>query len=179
MQTFKIKITKTAAWILFGLWLGNLNVAWAETNLKAPDSALKAREHLQHQGMDHSKHNMQADQTGGFRGVFYGYLPCKEKGCDGIKQTLSLKPKNNYLLVTQYAKDSTREYYEKGKYEWNDKNRRLVLTPKKGGAVRLYAIQDESALLMLKSDGSLFPGSQDDYTLSRSDKANTREVHIH
>jgi hypothetical protein len=180
MQTLNIKIKKNVPLIFFGAWLSTLNVAWAKSDMQLQEEALKARESIRHEGMDHSLHANQADQTGGFRGVFYGYLPCKEKDCDGIKQTLSLKPRNNYLLVTQYARESSREYYEKGKYDWNDKTHTLTLTPNKEDATkRLYTIQDEGAIVMLDSDGKPMSGNQKDYTLSRSDKSKTRQVHIH
>ena len=155
------------------------NIAWAESDMQLQEKALKARERSHQEGMDHSKHMTSDDQTGGFRGVFYGYLPCDQKDCDGIKQTLSLKPRNNYLLVTQYARESSREYYEKGKYDWNEATRTLVLTPKKEAPKRLYTIQDEGALVTLDSDGKSMNGDQESYTLRRSDKANTRQVHIH
>jgi len=163
-----------------GLAYGN---AWAESDMQLQEKALKAREMQRHEGMDHSKHAVPAeaaDETGGFRGVFYGYLPCNEAGCSGIKQTLSLKPRSNYLLVTQYAKDSSmREYYDKGKYDWNDSTRILTLTSNKNGDKRLYTIQNEGELVQLDSNGKAMPGDQDDYTLSRSDKSKTRQVHIH
>ncbi len=147
--------------------------------MQLQEKALKARESSRHEGMDHSAHTDPADSTGGFRGVFYGYLPCKEKDCDGLKMTLSLKPKNNYLVVTQYAKESSREYYDKGKYNWDDKTRILSLTSNKNGAKRQFTIKDEGTLVQLNNDGAPMPGDQDDYTLRRSDKAKSREVHIH
>ena len=129
--------------------------------------------------MDHAAHNPPADETEGFRGVFYGYLPCKEKDCDGFKMTLSLKQKNNYLLVTQYAKASSREFYEKGKYEWDDKTHILSLAANKNDLNRKFSIKDEGTLTQLNSDGTLIPGDQEAYTLRRSDKSKSREVHIH
>lgn len=179
MQTLNRKIKNGVTWIFFGAWLSVCNTAWAESDMQLQEKALKARESSRHQGMDHSAHQAQADSSGGFRGVFYGYLPCPEKDCDGIKMTLSLKPKNNYLLVTQYARESSREYYEKGKYDWDDKNGRLTLNAKKDGSQRLFAIQDDGAIVQLNGDGSSVAGDQDAYTLRRSDKAKTREVHIH
>lgn len=176
------KIIKNVTLIFCGALLSTLNVAWAESDMQLQEKALKARESIRHQGMDmdHSAHsNDAADQTGGFRGVFYGYLPCKEKDCDGFKMTLSLKPKSNYLLVTQYARESSREYYDKGKYDWDDKTHILTLTSNKDAVKRLFQIQDESALVQLTSDGGAMPGKKDDYTLRRSDKSKTREVHIH
>lgn len=167
--------------MVFGALLSTFNAAWAKSDMELQEEALKAREAQRHEGMNHAMHAKQDDKTSGFRGVFYGYLPCEQAGCDGIKQTLSLKPRNNYLLVTQYTKEfSMREYYEKGKYDWDDKTHILTLTPNKGDAAkRLYTIQDESALIQLDSDGGPMSGDQEDYTLSRSDKGKTRQVHIH
>ncbi|MGZ5001396.1 MAG: copper resistance protein NlpE [Methylomonas sp.] len=179
MQTLNRKIKKNVTLIFFGALLSTFNVAWAESDMQLQEKALKARESSRHEGMDHSAHADPADSTGGFRGVFYGYLPCKEKDCDGLKMTLSLKPKNNYLVVTQPAKESSREYYDKGKYNWDDKTRILSLTSNKDGAKRQFTIQDEGALVLLNTDGKPMPGDQDDYTLRRSDKAKSREVHIH
>ena len=179
MQTLNKKIKINVALLVFGALFLTSNIAGAESDMQLQEKALKARERSHQEGMDHSKHVNSEDPTGGFRGVFYGYLPCDQKDCDGIKQTLSLKPRNNYLLVTQYARESSREYYEKGKYDWNDTTRKLVLTPKKEAAKRLYTIKDEGALVTLDGDGKAMSGDQESYTLRRSDKANTRQVHIH
>jgi uncharacterized lipoprotein NlpE involved in copper resistance len=117
------------------------------------------------------------DEKQKFRGVYYGYLPCED--CDGIKSTLSLKNKNNYLLVTQYAKTSTREYFEKGKYVWDDKLSRVTLTSRKDSSIRKYHIKDEGTLILLNSDGTAMKVDQDKYTLLRGDTVKTRAVHIH
>lgn len=180
MHTLHKTIKNNVALLVFGTCLACFNSAWAKSDMQLQEEALKAREMTRHGGMDHSMHEKADDNTGGFRGVFYGYLPCTEKDCDGIKQTLSLKPRNNYLLVTQPAKPSSREFYEKGKYEWNDKTRTLTLLPKKEGAgKRLYTIEDEGALVTLDDKGHTMAGDQEAYTLRRSDKTKTREVHIH
>jgi hypothetical protein len=179
MQTFIRKIRKNVTLIFFGVLLSTLNVAWAESDKQLQEKTLKAREMTRQQSMDHSAHADLMDKTEGFRGVFYGYLPCKEKDCDGFKMTLSLKQKNNYLLVTQYAKASTREYYDKGKYNWDDKTHTLSLTSSKNDTKRVFSIKDEGTLIHLNSDGTPMPGDQDDYALERSDKAKSREVHIH
>lgn len=180
MQTLNKIIKKNVTVIVFAACLASLNAAQAESDMQLQEKALKARESGRHGDMDHSAHiSAGTEQTAGFRGVFYGYLPCKEKDCDGIKMTLSLKPKNNYLLVTQYAKESSREHYDKGKYDWDDKSHMLSLTSNKDGTVRRYTILDESALVQLTSDGTPLAGDPEDYTLRRSDKAKSREVHIH
>lgn len=179
MQTLTRKIKNNVALICFGAFLSVLNSASAESDKQLQEKTLKAREMIHQQNMDHSAHSNIADETAGFRGVFYGYLPCKEKDCDGFKMTLSLKQKSNYLLVTQYARASSREYYDKGKYNWDDKARILTLTSNKDASKRLFTIKDEGTLIHINNDGTFMPGDQDDYALERSDKAKSREVHIH
>lgn len=179
MQTLTKKTKKNVTLIFFAALLPVFSHAWAESDKQLQEKTLKAREMIHQKGMDHSAHAKLADQTEGFRGVFYGYLPCDQEDCDGFKMTLSLKQKNNYLLVTQYAKASSREYYDKGKYDWDDKKNLLTLTSNKNAAKRLFSIKDDGELIHLNQDGSPMPGSQDDYTLARSDKSKSREVHIH
>lgn len=182
MQTSPRKITTNVALIVAGSLLPMLNPAWAESDKQLQEKTLKAREMIHKQAEDHSAHANHgeiADKTEGFRGVFYGYLPCDQPDCDGLKMTLSLKPKSNYLLVTQYAKESSREYYDKGKYEWDDKTHLLSLASKKDGTKRLFTIKDEGSLIFLNANGTPRAGNQDAYTLERSDKAKSREVHIH
>ena len=127
---------------------------------------------------DHSKHsNDVVDESQQFRGVFYGYLPCDD--CAGVKMTLSLKNKQNYLLVTQYARSSNKEYYEKGSYEWDEATKIVVLTARKEKKVQKYRIENEGALVKLKSDGTAHNGNPDKYTLFRTDKKKSRSIHIH
>lgn len=179
MKKINTKITKNGIVIIFNALLFTCNSAWAESDMQLMEKALKIREGSEHAGMDHSAHAKAEDDSKIFRGVFYGYLPCDQKDCDGIKMTLSLKQKNNYLLVTQYAKASSREYYDKGKYVWDEQAKLLTLTSKKNGGKRLFSIQDEAALVQLNSDGTPVPGNQKDYTLNRGDSIKTRQVHIH
>lgn len=167
--------TKNFTLIFFSTLLSASQAVMAESDMELQEKVLKAREMNQHQGMDHASHS--ADETPGFRGIFYGYLPCKD--CDGIKMSLSLKQNNNYLLVTQYAKESSREFYEKGKYTWDDKTHNLLLTPNKNVATRQFNIEDEGTLIQLSNNGTPMVGDQDQYTLRRSDKVKSRQVHIH
>ena len=141
--------------------------AMAESDKQMQDKLLRARESLQQGG--HAAHPNTSDKGPDFRGVFYGYLPCKEEDCSGVKMTLSLKRNNGYLLVTQPAKSSSREFYEKGKFTWNDDTRTVVLTPKDKSAIAQYRIVDEGTLIQLNSDGAPIAGDQDDYTLRRGD----------
>lgn len=179
MQTLTRKTKKNVTLIFFAALLPVFSNVWAESDKQLQEKTLKAREMIHQKDMDHSAHAKLADKTEGFRGVFYGYLPCDQADCDGFKMTLSLKQKNNYLLVTQYARASSREYYDKGKYDWDDKKNLLTLTSNKDAGKRLFSIKDDGALIHLNQDGSPMPGSQDDYTLERSDKSKSREVHIH
>ena len=175
------KIIKSLACLLFGSFFLTLNAAVAESDMQLQEKALKAREMMRHEGMmDHASHSTaDASDPNGFRGVFYGYLPCDNKDCDGLKMTLSLKQKNNYLLVTQNAMASTREYYEKGKYDWNEKNHTVTLQPNNNLPAKVLSMVDETALVVLGADGKTLPSDQEAHTLRRSDKSKTRDVHIH
>lgn len=176
MQLLNMLIPRLYPIIALGALLTPLHVAWAETDKQIQENALKARE-LSHGAMDHSAH---ADAAKGkFRGVFYGYLPCHEPECDGIKMTLSLNAKNNYLLVIQPAKPQNRESFEKGKYDWDEQEGVVSLNPNKNAPQRRLAIKDDGRLLYLTSDGAHLRGDQDRYLLERSDQANNREMHIH
>jgi len=165
------------ALIFLGILSISFNPAMAElSDMQAMGEVQKARE-LARQNGDHSKHLKPVDESQKFRGVYYGYLPCKH--CAGIKMTLSLKNKKNYLLVTQYAQASTKEFYEKGKYDWDDKSAMVTLTARKDSSIRKLRIKDEGSLIVLTSDGARMKGSQGQYTLLRNDMRKSREVHIH
>lgn len=181
MKTLNKKITKNVTLIFFSALLPILNTAWAESDKQLQEKALKAREMVHQGSMDHAEHANKepVDETGGFKGVFYGYLPCQETDCKGLKMTLSLKQKNNYLLVTQYARESSREFYEKGKFNWDEQTHIVSLTPNKDVPKHQFTIKDASTIIQLSGNGTPFPGNQDDYTLRRSDVAKSREVHIH
>ena len=169
---------KKALLVVFIALLSSLNAVWAETDMQLQEKALKARELSQQGVMDHSAHDNPAKGADKFRGVFYGYLPCHEDNCDGLKMTLSLNPKNNYLLVIQPAKPQNRESFEKGKYAWDDTKGIVLLTPNNDAPLRRLAIKDEGTLLYL-DDRMPVPSDQDRYLLQRSDKAGNREMHIH
>lgn len=154
------------------------NPVWAESDKEIQEKALKARE--QNQGaVDHSAHIGSEAAAGQFRGVFYGYLPCHEKDCNGLKMTLSLNINNKYLLVSQPAKVFNRESFEKGTYEWDETKGILLLTPYQNAPRRKLAIKDEGTLLYLSEEAMAKSGDQDEYLLKRADKAGNREMHIH
>jgi hypothetical protein len=177
MQTFKKQLKQNLALISFGvMFLTSVSVT-AATDLTAQEKFLKAKAANHEQDVDHSQHSNTTDDGMKFHGVFYGFLPCDN--CNGLKMTLSLKDNHNYLLVTQPAKESTREYYEKGKYIWDDANKSLTLVPRNEGDTRQYAIKDEGTIAQLK-DGKEIVGEQAErYKLRRSDTVKSREVHIH
>jgi hypothetical protein len=175
MQTLKKQLKQNLTLISFSTLLLALHPAMAKTDFEAQESFLRARVNSQ---TDHSAHTAPVDKSIDFHGVFYGYLPCND--CNGIKTTLSLKNNNNYLLVTQPARESSREFYEKGKYSWNDETKIVVLTPRDGSATRQFRIEDEGTLIQLNSDGTSMPRELiERYTIRRSDTVKSREVHIH
>lgn len=162
--------------IFFSLLL-SASPAMAKTDIEAQQNFAKALAKSRQSETDHSAHKP-IDKSLDFHGIFYGYLPCND--CDGIKSTLSLKQNNNYLLVTQPARDSSREYYEKGKYKWDEENHLLILTSRKDSSTRQFLIKDEGTIVQLNSDGTRMSEElEDDYTLQRSDTVKSREVHIH
>ena len=170
-------LLKSISILFFGANLFSLNPAMAESDKQMQDRLLRQREALQRGG--HEGHAADVSKGPDFRGVYYGYFPCQEEDCSGIKMTLSLKRNNNYLLVTQPAKPSSREFYEKGKFTWNDDTRTVALSPKDNSAGKQYRIIDEGTLIQLNADGSATAGYQDDYTLRRGDTVKSREMHIH
>lgn len=173
MQTLKITLKQKLALVLLSAFTSHS--ALANSDVQMMREVQKARE-AGRAGVDHSQHKKTVKESEKFRGIFYGYLPCED--CDGIKTTLSLKNKNNYLLVTQYAKTSTREFFEKGKYTWDEKSQRVILTSRKDASIRTYYIKNEGALVLLNNNGSPMK-NKDKYTLLRSDMKKTRTVHIH
>jgi uncharacterized lipoprotein NlpE involved in copper resistance len=177
MRAFNNQLKHNLALFLFGSLL-SAAPAMAATDIEAQEGFARARSNNQQAGTDHSAHQNHADQSQEFHGIFYGFLPCSD--CTGVKTTLSLKQKNSYLLVTQPARESSREFYERGKYKWDDENRTVVLTPTKGGTKsRRYHIEDEGTLIQLNEDGTRITQEADRYILRSSDIYKSREVHIH
>lgn len=172
IKSIKLKLTL----ILLSILTSAISPAIAESDMKMMEAVQKARAKSK-QHKNHLMDEKSVDESQKFRGIYYGYLPCKD--CAGIKMTLSLKNKKNYLLVTQYAQASNREYFEKGKYDWDDKSGIVTLTARKSSNIQKFRIKDEGALIKLTEEGAAMKGSQDDYTLLRSDKNKSRAVHIH
>lgn len=176
MKTQKISLKQKFTVLTLSIFIISINPAIARSDKEMMADVQKARQMKRKDG-DHVEHFKPLEKDQQFRGVYYGYLPCET--CAGIKMTLSLKHRKNYLLVTQYAQASNKEFYEKGKYDWNEKTNTLTLTAKKNVGVRKFRIKDESTIIKLKKDGMRMEGNQDKYALTRSDKNKAREVHIH
>ncbi|WP_262967338.1 copper resistance protein NlpE [Methylobacter psychrophilus] len=177
MPVLTKRLKQQLALISFSLLLSG-SLAMAATDTTMQESFVKARIKNHQQSTDHSAHVAPIDKSLDFHGIFYGYLPCKD--CNGIKSTLSLKQNNNYLLVTQPAKESSREFYEKGKYTWNEEKHTVVLTSRNEANIRQYLIKDEGTLILLNADGTQMKGDDEDsYALRSSDTVKSREIHIH
>jgi uncharacterized lipoprotein NlpE involved in copper resistance len=159
MQTAKQQLKQRLSFIFFFALCFIGAQAWAET--------------------EHAGHAKNEDRSAEWHGVYYGLGPCDD--CLGLKMTLSLNQKQNYLIVLQYARPGSREIYEKGKYLWDDTSRSVELTPRKGkGIPRKYLIQDENALVELDENGKPLTGSDPErYILRRSDTVKNREIHFH
>ncbi len=170
----KKSLTPQLTVLLISALFSTYSSVMAETDFASQERLLRARVKNYEQKTDHSAHLKPVEKHLEFHGVFYGYLPCTD--CNGIKATLSLKQNNNYLLVTQPAKESSKEFYEKGKYTWDDDNQIVVLTSRKDGLKRQYYIENDGALVQMNNDGMRM---STDFTLRRSDTVKAREVHIH
>ncbi|MCK5353706.1 MAG: copper resistance protein NlpE N-terminal domain-containing protein [Methyloprofundus sp.] len=176
MKALTTPLKQKLGLILLSALCVSFNPAMAKSDKQIMAEVQKARE-LAQQDADHSKHKEPVDESQAFRGVYYGYLPCDH--CAGIKMTLSLKNKKNYLLVTQYAQASNKEFYEKGKYIWDEKQSMVTLVSRKDGSKRMLYIEDDATLVVLDPNGKFMKGNRDKYSLLRSDKNTSREVHIH
>jgi NlpE N-terminal domain len=174
MHTFIKPILRGAALVSLTVLL---SPASANSDKIMQDMLLRQRESKQ---MDEHEGHQQVPSNGpDFKGVYYGYYPCNEADCAGIKITLSLKRSNNYLLVRQPAKQSSREFYEKGKFAWNEDTKTVVLIHKDNTPGGQYRIVNDDTLIQLNPDGTAVAGDQDDYTLKRGDSVKSREMHIH
>ena len=165
------------ALLLLGFLAISFNPYVDKSDMEIMAEVQKTRAKLRNE-KDPLKHKMMMEEESQkFRGVFYGYLPCDD--CAGVKMTLSLKNKQNYLLVTQYARSSNKEYYNKGKYEWNTQTNIVTLTARKDGEIQKYRIEDAGELILLKPNGNNLDGKQSQYSLLRTDKNKARTIHIH
>lgn len=161
--------------LALSIFCATSSFATAATDTSAQENFLRAKV-MNHQ--NHENHIAPIDKSKDFHGVFYGFLPCDD--CNGMKTTLSLKQNNHYLLVTQPARESSREFFEKGKYEWNDETQTVTLKPRNDAPEKQFQIKDEGTLVQFNSSGRPYAGDlADRYTLRRSDTVKSREVHIH
>jgi len=180
MKALTITLKQKLTLVLLSALVLPFNSATAKSDLEIMGEVQRAR--VLERGEDHSQHLKPAEKGQQFRGVYYGYLPCDY--CAGIKMTLSLKNKKNYLLVIQYAQASNKEFYEKGKYIWDDITRTVTLVERankknKDKSNRIFQIKDDSTLVQLTSEGKRMKGNQKDYSLLRADSMKNRTVHIH
>ena len=153
------------------------NPAMAESNLQTKEAVKNVKEKSRKHG-NHSKDTTLVDKNKKqFHGVFYGYLPCED--CDGTQTTLSLKNKNNYLLVTQPAKASSREFFDKGKYIWDDETNTVTLTSRKTSKIKKYHIEDEETLFMIDAKGAPIKGEKSKYSLRKRDMKQSTKMHNH
>lgn len=110
-------------------------------------------------------------------GVYYGFLPCAD--CVGIKTTLALNKNNSYILITQYAGKSDREFVEKGKFTSGDKADILILTSRDGSNSRQY-FAAKDMLIQLDDTGNRISGKlADRYILHRTDVTEKAQSHAH
>ncbi len=176
MQAFTITLNQKLTLLLLSILTIAFNPAMAKSDMQIMGEVQKARE-MSRKNVDHSQHVKPVDKSQQYRGVYYGYLPCDF--CAGIKMTLSLKNKKNYLLVTQYAQSSNREFFEKGKYTWDANSDTVTLVSRKDSSIRKLRIKNEGTLVVLGKDGQPMEGNQKQYSLLRTDKNKARALHIH
>ncbi|WP_428357752.1 copper resistance protein NlpE N-terminal domain-containing protein [Methyloprofundus sp.] len=77
------------------------------------------------------------------------------------------------------AASSNKEFYEKGKYTWDDISSTVTLVSRKDSSKQKLHIKNAAILIMLSPNGTPMKGKQDKYALVRSDQNKSREVHIH
>ncbi len=107
-------------------------------------------------------------------GLYFGFIPCDD--CQGIKTTLALNANNSYVLLTQYAGKSDREFVEKGKFNISENGEKLVLTPKKGGIDQQQYLIDDDMLVKLDEEGNrITKDGADRYILHRKDIVKKRD----
>lgn len=149
MRIFGRKPGAIAAISLFGAMIFGVSPTVAETT---------ADEHHQHQPAK------QQD----WPGIYNGFTPCAD--CFGIKTTLALNKNNTYILLTQFAGKSEREYVEKGSYTLNSDDKLIELTPRKGGKDNQKYLIGDNTLTQLDANGKRFTGKDAErYTLRRTD----------
>jgi copper homeostasis protein (lipoprotein) len=149
MRTTRLKYKQILPFIIFlAFFSGNASVL-AETA----------------EATDNDAHH--AEQSLDWPGLYYGFMPCDD--CNGIKTTLALNKNGTYALYTQHMGKSEREFIEKGKFTWGNKDNVIVLTPRKGQSSQQYFV-GENVLIKLDEDGNRITGKlAERYVLHRKD----------
>jgi uncharacterized lipoprotein NlpE involved in copper resistance len=149
MQTCKQKIKKTLVFSLFITVFSAYSPVFAETvgaNVKDTH--------------EHAQTNAE------WPGIYIGFLPCAD--CVGVKTTLALNKNNSYILITQNAGKSDREYVQKGKFAAGAIANTIVLTAKDGSTSHHYLAEGDK-LVQLDSQGNRITGKlADRYVLTRN-----------
>lgn len=150
MQTLQQKISNLPVFLLVILIFLSFKPAFAKDETSTPPKTL----------------NMS--------GLYFGFIPCDD--CKGIKTTLALNANNSYVLLTQYAGKSDREFVEKGKFNISENGEKLVLTPKKGGIDQQQYLIDDDMLVKLDEEGNrITKDGADRYILHRKDIVKKRD----
>ncbi|MEO1879617.1 MAG: copper resistance protein NlpE N-terminal domain-containing protein, partial [Methylococcales bacterium] len=89
-----------------------------------------------------------------------------------------LKNRQNYLLITQKAKESTREFFEKGKYDWDEKSGIVTLTSRKNSSIRKLRIKDDKTLIILSFDGIVMKNNPKKFTLRKRAQKESGGMHM-
>lgn len=149
MRKFNQKIQQILTVILFSAIFSAYNPVLAET----AETTHKQDAHQAHNNL--------------WPGIFNGFLPCAD--CAGIKTSLALNKNNSYVMITQYVGKSPRDFVEKGKFAWNEKNNTIILTPRKSTSTHQYFVGDE-VLIKLDNNGNRITGKlADNYILRKND----------
>lgn len=149
MHTIRQAFKKVPNFLLFLALIIAYGPAFAEA-----DKTQEADAHHGHKSLD-------------WPGIYNGLLPCAD--CYGVKTSLALNKNNTYILIYQYTGKSPRDYVEKGKFSWGEKNNTIILTPRKGDASRQFLIGND-ILTELDKNGNLITGEQASrYILRRTD----------
>jgi uncharacterized lipoprotein NlpE involved in copper resistance len=149
MRTFRQQFKQIPAFFLFIAVFSGYSPVFAETTGTQDQDA-----HHAHNSLD-------------WPGIYRGFTPCVD--CAGVKTSLALNKNNSYILITQYAGKSPREFVEKGKFTWDDKANTIVLTPRNNSTAQQYYV-GENMLIQLDSNGNRIAGElADRYILRRTD----------
>jgi uncharacterized lipoprotein NlpE involved in copper resistance len=120
----------------------------------------------------HEQHKLE------WSGIYQGFTPCAD--CIGVKTTLALNKNETYLLITQFAGKSEREFVEKGKFSWDSNSNTIALTPRNSSTTSLQYAVGDNLLTQLDSNGKRFTGKlAEKYVLRRNDVTEKSPSHAH